>query len=151
MRDTYKRNSHGWQKCRGKICERLNLPNCVGPDVKENHGNTEGGIPEKIEETGPGTPYAYTGSILKDTEHRKKEKVAFTPLLWLPPGEDNFQLMSEVKSNMLPHRQKPKQYFVMMIKNMYYVNYQNEMIALIHEYQINIWYERFLLVINVTK
>ena len=52
---------------------------------------------------------------------------------------------------MLPHRQKPKQYFVMMIKNMYYVNYQNEMIALIHEYQINIWYERFLLVINVTK
>lgn len=45
--DTYKRNSHGWQKCQGKIGERLNLPDCVGPDVEEKHGNTEGGIPEK--------------------------------------------------------------------------------------------------------
>lgn len=44
--DTYKRNSHGWQNCQGKICERLNLPDCVGPDGGKTR-NTEGGIPEK--------------------------------------------------------------------------------------------------------
>lgn len=86
VRDTCKRNSHGWQKCQGKICERLNLPDCVGLDVEGKHGNTEGGILRKNRGDWAGAPHAYIGTISKDTEYRKKEKVAFIPLLCLPSG-----------------------------------------------------------------
>lgn len=51
---------------------------------------------------------------------------------------------------MVPQREKPKKYFVMMIKNMYYINYQNKTIALKF---LNIIYtmKDFSFAINITK
>lgn len=45
--DTYKRNSHGWQKCQGKICERLNLPIVLDLMWRKNMGTQKEAFPEK--------------------------------------------------------------------------------------------------------
>ena len=51
---------------------------------------------------------------------------------------------------MVPQREKPKKYSVMMIKNTYHINYQNKMIALKF---LNITYtmKDFSFAINITK
>lgn len=53
---------------------------------------------------------------------------------------------------MVPHREQPQKYFVMMIKNTYHINYQNKMIALKILNVKSIYTTKdFSFAINVTK
>lgn len=67
-----------------------------------------------------------TSGTVRDTQFKKvkkeKLKADSLPLLCLPSGWDAFKLTSRVKSSLVLHREKPKRYFVMIIKNTYYIN-----------------------------
>lgn len=62
---------------------------------------------------------------LRDTQFKKvkkeKLKADSLPLLCLPSGWDVLKL-TRVKSSLVLHREKPKKYFIMMIKNTYHIN-----------------------------
>lgn len=136
----------------GKFCKKLNLPDCVGFGMEAKEGNTEGDIPEKRQRRLSQRQHLHKLRPFQKTRSKEinKQRAEFLLLSCLPSGQDAFKLMSRLKSSMVPQREKPKEYFVMMIKNMYYINYQNKTIALKF---LNIIYtmKDFSFAINITK